>query len=141
MARGRAVIVEDGAIALIERRRHGRTYYVFPGGGAEPGESLREAARREAEEELGLRVEVGELLAEDVFEGEPNAFFAARVVGGELGTGRGAELAATDDSPSGSYRAVWIPLSQVHSLPLFPAHVAALVAARPGDGSDDRSGS
>jgi 8-oxo-dGTP pyrophosphatase MutT (NUDIX family) len=132
MARGRVVIVEDRAVALIQRRRDGRTYYVFPGGGAEPGESTRDAARREAEEELGLRVDVGELLAEDVFAGETNAFFSARVVGGDFGTGRGTELAAADDSPSGSYRAVWVPLSEVQRLPVLPECVAALIADRAG---------
>src|SRR5262249_31830441 len=130
MARGRVVIVEDGAIALIERRRNGRTYYVFPGGGAEPGESTREAARREAEEELGLRVEVGELLAEDVFEGESNAFFAARVIGGEFGTGQGTEVAATPDSPSGSYKPVWVPIAELPTLRLLPERVAALLTDR-----------
>jgi 8-oxo-dGTP pyrophosphatase MutT (NUDIX family) len=132
MARGRVVIVEDGAIALIERQRNGRTYYVFPGGGAEPGESTREAARREAEEELGLRVEVGEMLAEDVFEGETNVFFAARVVGGDFGTGDGAELIAKAESPSGSYKPVWVPITEIPTLDLLPERVADLVIDRMG---------
>jgi len=33
--------------------RHGREFWATPGGGVEPGESLEEAARREAAEELG----------------------------------------------------------------------------------------
>jgi 8-oxo-dGTP diphosphatase len=130
MARGRVVIVENGAVALIERRRDGRTYYVFPGGGVEPGETMREAAQREAEEELGLQVEVGQLLAEDVYEGEVNAFFAARIVGGDFGSGRGEELRADAASPSGSYRPIWVATSKLDQLPLLPDRVASLILSR-----------
>jgi hypothetical protein len=121
MARGRVVIVEDGAIALIERQRNGRIYYVFPGGGAEP-----------AEEELGLRVEVGEVLAEDVFEGETNTFFTARIEGGDFGTGAGAELIPKAESPSGSYKPVLVPVTELATLELLPKRVAKLVRGRLG---------
>ncbi|MEA2528545.1 MAG: 8-oxo-dGTP diphosphatase [Thermomicrobiales bacterium] len=136
MARGRVVIIHDGRVALIERQRDGRTYYVIPGGGAEPGESTREAARREAEEELGLTVEIGELLAEDIYQGERNDFFAARMVDGEFGTGAGAELAADATSPSGSYAPVWMPVSQVPDVLLLPARVATLIVSRATHGRD-----
>jgi len=42
--RAAVVILEDGRIALIERARDGRTYFVFPGSGVETGESPEEAA-------------------------------------------------------------------------------------------------
>ena len=141
MARGRAVIVDNGAVALIQRRRDGRTYYVFPGGGAEQGESVEEAARRESEEELGLHVEIGELLAEDVFEGELNSVFAARVVAGEFGAGRGEEMAAAPDSASGSYTPVWVEIADLPTLPVMPRPVAALVATRDPSGSGGSHGS
>jgi 8-oxo-dGTP diphosphatase len=132
MARGRLVIVEDSAVALIERNRDGRRYYVFPGGGAEPGESLQEAAKREAREELGLEVAVGDLLFADEFEGEVNAFFAARVRGGVFGSGTGDELAAAAGPPSGSYAPVWVPLARLRELPVFPEAVAALITPDAG---------
>jgi 8-oxo-dGTP diphosphatase len=56
----RAVIIEDEAI-LLNEFNHG-LYYNLPGGGAKPGESLRETVTREVKEETGLDVEVGELL-------------------------------------------------------------------------------
>ncbi len=56
------IIVQNDEILLIDRQRNGRSYYVIPGGGVEPGESLAQAARREAQEELSLDVALGPLL-------------------------------------------------------------------------------
>jgi 8-oxo-dGTP pyrophosphatase MutT (NUDIX family) len=44
--RAAVVIVENGRVALIERVRDGRTYFVFPGGRVESGESPQQAAVR-----------------------------------------------------------------------------------------------
>jgi 8-oxo-dGTP diphosphatase len=46
--RASVVIVEGAHVLLIKRNNKGRTYYVFPGGGIEVGESPQEAAVREA---------------------------------------------------------------------------------------------
>ena len=51
--RGAAIIVQEGKIALIKRIREDETYYVFPGGGIEEGETAEEAMKREIYEELG----------------------------------------------------------------------------------------
>ncbi len=58
----RVVLVRDHNVALIRREREGVTYYDFPGGGVEDGESFAATAVREAYEELGVRVRVGALL-------------------------------------------------------------------------------
>ena len=51
--RGAAIIVQEGKIALIKRIQEDETYYVFPGGGIEEGETPEEATKREIFEELG----------------------------------------------------------------------------------------
>lgn len=58
MGRVAAIILKDGAIALIERQRGGELYYLFPGGSVEAGESNEDALVREAREELGLTIVV-----------------------------------------------------------------------------------
>lgn len=45
-------------VILIERHRAGLDYYVFPSGGMDDGETLEQAAVREAREELGVDVVV-----------------------------------------------------------------------------------
>jgi 8-oxo-dGTP diphosphatase len=57
-ARAAVVLICTDKIALIERHRNGRHYYVFPGGKVEAGETPARAAAREAEEELGLVVKI-----------------------------------------------------------------------------------
>lgn len=60
--RGAAIIVQEGKIALIKRIREEETYYVFPGGGVEEGETPEEATKREVYEELGLHIKWSTLL-------------------------------------------------------------------------------
>lgn len=67
---GRAVIIKEGKLALIKRIRESEEYYVFPGGGAEPGELPEEAAAREVLEELGIEVKVGRLLVRHDYNGQ-----------------------------------------------------------------------
>ena len=56
----RALIVADGQVLLV--RQHGVAHWVLPGGAAERGESLRQAAEREAREETGCTVAAERLL-------------------------------------------------------------------------------
>jgi ADP-ribose pyrophosphatase YjhB (NUDIX family) len=60
-----SVVPIDGQGRVILLRRGfepGRGLWTFPGGFVELGESVEEAARREADEELGLTVELGALV-------------------------------------------------------------------------------
>jgi mutator protein MutT len=59
-----AVIIEDDRVALVRRGRppaYGE--WSLPGGAVEPGETMEEAVVREVAEEIGLRVEVVEIVA------------------------------------------------------------------------------
>lgn len=60
-------------------------HYELPGGIIDQGEDMREAARREAKEETGFEVEVGDLLDIRVSDttGSIQFFFEGKVVGGE----------------------------------------------------------
>jgi ADP-ribose pyrophosphatase YjhB (NUDIX family) len=53
----------SGRILLVKQGRGEERYWLLPGGGVRFGETLSEALRREIDEEVGLRVAVGRLLA------------------------------------------------------------------------------
>ena len=62
-----AIVDDLGRILLIEQERPSGRQWRLPGGGVEPGESMVEAAEREAHEETGLMVRVGRLVALDEY--------------------------------------------------------------------------
>ncbi len=133
MPRAAAIIIQDNSVALIERRRAGRQYFLFPGGKVEEGETLEEAVIREVREELGLAVTVGPLIAEVTFENtdadrRQQFYFLTSVCGGEFGTGHGAEMLGQEPVEDGTYAPVWLPLSALSSRDVRPRAVAELTA-------------
>ncbi|MEJ2425392.1 MAG: NUDIX domain-containing protein [Candidatus Thiodiazotropha sp.] len=59
----RAVILRDGAVLMQKKRSETKgEWYTLPGGGQNAGETLEASLIRECEEELGVRIKVGELL-------------------------------------------------------------------------------
>lgn len=121
--RGAVVIVENNKVALIRREKAGRVYYVFPGGKQEPGETIEQCAKREAFEELGVKVEIGELITQVPFNGI-QYYFRAKIIGGQFGTGQGEEYMETTND---SYLPVWIELENLSSLDVIPKEVVKQV--------------
>lgn len=126
--RAAAVLIQNHALALIERYRDGKHYFTFPGGGVDSGETSEQAVVREIEEELGLQVRVLGLIAEVWFRGNRQLYYLVEQTGGVFGTGLGEEY--TDPQPHnpniGTYRPMWMPLKDVPVNSVLPAEVAAL---------------
>jgi 8-oxo-dGTP pyrophosphatase MutT (NUDIX family) len=125
------VLVKENKVALIERHRAGLHYFVFPGGGADAGESPEEAAIREAMEELGIEVAIRQKVAEvRLGQKSKQIYFLVEQTGGEFGTGTGEEYTDSDPgSPEeGIYFAVWMSVEELSFREnIYPSDVARLV--------------
>ena len=138
--RAGAVLIEDDQVSLIERFRHGSHYYVFPGGGVDEGETPREAAIREMDEETGLRVTVKRKLAEIHFGLSYQIYYLVERVGGEYGTGTGEEYTDvyTENPAHGTYIPVWMPIAELPEHEnVYPVDVAELVVKSVSSGWPD----
>ncbi|GIN86218.1 DNA mismatch repair protein MutT [Heyndrickxia sporothermodurans] len=120
--RGAAIILENNKVALIKRNRDGHGYYVFPGGGFEKGETPDLATKREVYEELGVEIKVHECFEKVEYSGT-QYFFLSEIIGGEFGTGMGAEFTDTNRN-RGTYEPVWVEIDKLSLIDIRPREVA-----------------
>ncbi len=126
--RSAVIIVENDHVALIERVRDGHIYYMFPGGTIEDGETAETAATREAEEELGVTVELQGLVAVVTFHDQAQYYYQATISAGQFGSGTGEELSSNATSARGSYRPVWLARHNLTHEDVRPHALARTVA-------------
>lgn len=111
-----AVIFKDGKV-FIARRAPGENSaggWEFPGGKIEKGETPQECLKRELYEELGIKTEIGEFVAESIYEYPKGAIrllaYRAEITDGEM------RLSVHD-----AFR--WVPANELHEYGLLPADV------------------
>jgi 8-oxo-dGTP pyrophosphatase MutT (NUDIX family) len=131
--RAAVILIENGQLAMIERHRQGLHYFTFPGGHVDPGETPKGAAMREAEEELGLKVNIQKLLAEIWWHDKPQYYYLAETASGTFGTGQGEEMQHPLPE-KGSYEPVWVPLGSLLDLPVQPRSMAEIVVRAQTEG-------
>ena len=114
----KALVIRDGKMAAIKIRDAGEEWYIMPGGGMEPEETLPEAVCREVMEELGLQVECGELLF--VIEGvhgerfhRVDLVFECKIIGEKADAQR--------QSDTNQVGVDWLEISRLNTLPLYPS--------------------
>jgi len=105
-----AVVVErDGRFLLVEERVRGALVVNQPAGHLEPGESLQDAAVREALEETGWRVSLSRLVATYLWTSPDDGMSYLRFTfaGDAIAPVEGAVLDA------GIERVLWLPRSEL----------------------------
>jgi 8-oxo-dGTP pyrophosphatase MutT (NUDIX family) len=132
--RAGVVVIRNGQVALIERVRDARRFWVVPGGSIERGEGVGEAALREAQEELGAAVRLGPLRIRLDHREEDGSFqrhwyFEAKVESDGIEM-TGPEL--TYSPEKGSFKAVWLELTSLDAEAVIPRCVARLAIAHRG---------
>jgi ADP-ribose pyrophosphatase YjhB (NUDIX family) len=111
-----AAILHDGRVLLARRARGtARGLFSLPGGGVEAGETLQEAAVREAREETGLQIEPFATIGqrEVIVRDAENRVQAHFVIFCFAAHWAGGELALNEEI----LEARWVPPSEVAALP------------------------
>jgi len=128
--RVRGILINKGMIVLIKRVKKHETYYVFPGGGVEKGESLKGSLKRELKEELGIEANIKKLLFKRRFDkpgiDQIEYFYLCEIIGGVIGTGDGPEYDPVNKY-EGTHEVLQLPIRNVKDLNLLPLEVKDLV--------------
>lgn len=117
--RSSIVIIQNKKVLLIKRFKEGRVYYVFPGGGIEIGETSEAAAKREAYEELGVKVNILKFMTRIYFNGT-QFYYLADIIAGEVGTGNGEEYLSEH---RGTYTPMYIDISNLQMIDIIPKEI------------------
>lgn len=129
----KAIILSQGSLLVITKRAQDGVYYILPGGGQQPGETLHQALVRECIEEIGTQIVVGELLFIREYIGRHHEFaasdghihqmeflFACTLRDGEI-----PRLGAMPDT--GQCDIAWLPVRDLEYAPLYPAVLRPLL--------------
>lgn len=110
-----AAIIREGTRVLLARRGPGEKLaglWEFPGGKVEDGETLEACLTRELLEELGIRVRVGAIVTESVYE---YAHGAIRLIALEAMLLEGTLTLSVHD------QAAWVEVASLRQFALAPA--------------------
>ena len=123
--RSAVLIWRNGEVLLVRHEKGGHSYWLVPGGGVDPGETMVDAGLRELREETGYDVEVHRLvLLCEAIDPNPggrhivNAVYSGTVRGGALSVG--VDKALRD--------ARWLPVDALTTLEMYPPVGAELRA-------------
>lgn len=121
---GKGLVVRDGTILVIELEDSDGTFYIMPGGGQKPGETLPEAVRREVAEETGMLVRATELAF--VIEGKKSAahrvdlVFHCEIEGEAIGVAHQGDVNQVGTA--------WISLDTLEQEPLYPSRLRRAIS-------------
>ena len=122
----KAIVIDAGRILVVGKSDKDGPWYLLPGGGQNPGETLIEALCRECSEEIGVVPAVGDLRLVREYVGRNHEFastdsevhqlefmFECRIPSGYI-------PAAGSQPDVGQLEVRWLPLEELLSHRLYP---------------------
>ena len=85
----RNIIFFGDEVALMHRLKTDKEYYIFPGGGLERDETFEECAKREVQEEFGIKIEPIKQIYKYEDESMIHHYMLSKFVSGDFGSGDG----------------------------------------------------
>lgn len=120
--RAAGIILREGKIILIHRRKKGKEYWVFPGGGVEESETMEEAVIREIAEELSLKASNPRVAFMYEIDGREHPMFIVDVEEGDPIAGTEIAERVSDDD---WYQIEWVEIDKLKELEnLYPENAA-----------------
>ncbi len=127
----RALIIQDERLLAVAMRDEKGAFFILPGGGQRHGETLVQTIHRECLEELGVAVEVGELLYVREYVGRNHDFCKRHKNFHQLETVFCCRLRDPDAvfNTSGAARdklqtgIAWVPLDTLETCRFYPAAI------------------
>lgn len=119
------LIWQDGQALLVRHEKAGRSYWLVPGGGVDPGETMVQAAARELLEETGYVADIGRLLLVcEAIDPRPTGRHILNMV--YAGTIRDGVLTVGTDKALRDAR--WHPISALAEIEMYPPIGTELLA-------------
>lgn len=123
-----ALIIENNHVLLLRYNYSGNDVFALPGGNPDPGETLPQVIERELSEELGIEVEVGEMLMvgevlSSLAKGDVlHCIFRAQIVGG---------IPIINPTHTTALEIVWQPIAALPRFNLYP-NIGSCIASMTG---------
>ena len=132
----KAVIVRDDMLLVIVCQGFTGEFCILPGGGQENGEHLPDAVKRECLEEIGVEVEVGDLLYvrdciakhHEFVEHDPEFHGLELLFAGRIADDAEPVLGVAPDSQQTGVR--WLPLETLEQSNLYPKVLRRVLARK-----------
>lgn len=134
----RALIFQNGHLLAIKMRDSRGIFYILPGGGQRPGETLRQTVCRECQEELGVEVKAGAFAYVREYIGKNHGFrhihsqFHQVEVVFYAEIARGAELGRGHEEDKKQVGWSWIPVAELRSQSFYPESIIESLQSEEG---------
>lgn len=118
-----AILIKGENVLLMQRKKDGKEYWVFPGGGVKEDETIDEAVLRELKEETSIEAKAVKLLYHHHLIGNSDQYFyLCEYISGVPKLGNFNEMKNQLDG-KGFYEPLWIDVHKLPKLLVYPLEI------------------